>query len=149
MPNLKFSIVIPKTQEQFEKYYHLRWLILRQPWDQPLGSEKDEYEKNSFHIMAVLDDKVIGVGRLHSTGDDVFHIRYMAVDEKYKKNGIGSAIIDALEKQAALLGAKKIVLNARENAIGFYQKKGYSIAGPAHSLFGVIKHFKMEKNLNL
>lgn len=148
MLNLKFSLIIPKTQEQFEKYYHLRWRILRQPWDQPPGSEKDEYEKNSFHIMAILDEKVIGVGRLHPAGDDVFQIRYMAVDEKYRNNGVGSAIIDALEKQALLSGAKKIVLNARENAVGFYQKKDYSIAKPAHSLFGVIKHFKMEKTLN-
>lgn len=145
MSNLKFSLVIPKTQAQFERYFYLRWQILRQPWDQPLGSEKDEYEKNSFHIMAVADDEVIGVGRVHSVGDDVFQIRYMAVDEKYRNNGVGSAIIEAMEKQAALLGAKKIILNARENAIGFYQKKGYSIIAPAHSLFGVIKHFKMEK----
>jgi len=147
MSDVKFKIVAPQTPQEFERYYHLRWQILRQPWDQPPGSEKDQLEQTSFHIMAVADNQIIGVGRLHTVGDKVFQIRYMAVDERFRNIGVGTAVLEAIEKQAVFLGATKIVLDAREKAIGFYEKKGYRITAPSHTLFGVIKHFKMEKSI--
>jgi hypothetical protein len=42
-------------------------------------------------------------------------------------------------------GAKVVVLNARESAIPFYQKHGYQIIGDAPTMFGSIKHSKMQK----
>lgn len=48
-----FVVKQPKTKEDFEKYYDLRYRILRKPWNQPRGSEKDELEKESFHIMVL------------------------------------------------------------------------------------------------
>ncbi len=50
----------PKTKVEFEQYYDLRWRILRQPWNRPRESEKDEKEENSIHIMVVHNDRVIG-----------------------------------------------------------------------------------------
>lgn len=147
MSGIKFQISVPQTPEELEQYYLLRWLVLRKPWRQPPGSEKDDLEKTSFHVMAVFDGRIIGVGRLHPVAPGIFQVRYMAVDENCRGSGVGTALIEALEKQALLLGAKKIVLDARRNAVGFYQKKGYSVTGPSHTLFGSIVHFKMEKTI--
>ena len=58
------QIISPKTEEEFEKYYELRWRILRKPWNQPLGSERDDDEDNSFHLMAIENNKTLGVARL-------------------------------------------------------------------------------------
>jgi hypothetical protein len=44
-------------------------------------------------------------------------------------------------------GAPKIVLNARDNAVEFYRKRGYGIIGDAETLFGVIRHVRMAKLL--
>jgi N-acetylglutamate synthase-like GNAT family acetyltransferase len=147
MPDLNYTITSPQTTKQFEKYYQLRWKILREPWGQPAGSEKDQLEQDSFHIMAVAAGEVIGVGRLHLISRNKAQIRYMAVDEKYQNRSVGTSILNALERRAALLGAEKILLDARENALGFYQKAGYKIIAPSHTLFGVIKHVKMEKTI--
>ena len=47
------------------------------------------------------------------------------------------------------LGARKIVLNARDNAVEFYRKRGYDIIGDAETLlFGVIRHVRMAKLLS-
>ena len=35
------KVLEPKTKEDFKKYYDLRWRILRKPWNQPRGSEKE------------------------------------------------------------------------------------------------------------
>ena len=37
-------------------------------------------------------------------------------------------------------GVRKIVLNARDNAVQFYWKHGYEVIGDAETLFGVICH---------
>ena len=33
----------PQTLEEWKDYFHLRWQILRDPLQQPVGSERDEY----------------------------------------------------------------------------------------------------------
>jgi hypothetical protein len=52
----------PKTALEFEHYYKLRWQILRQPWGQVLGSERDSLEQEIIDE----DNKVLAVGRLDS-----------------------------------------------------------------------------------
>ena len=56
-------------------------------------------------------------------------------------------ILEALEAEARGRGAPKIVLNARDNAVEFYRKRGYGIIGDAETLFGVIRHVRMAKLL--
>ncbi len=139
----------PKSDEDFAKYYDLRWNILRKPWNQPRGSERDDMEDRSIHIMACDKyNKVIGVGRLHFNTLHEAQIRYMAVDDCYRGKGIGSLILKELENRALKKGAKYIVLNSRESAIDFYKKHGYFVVGKSHMLFGVISHLKMMKSLN-
>jgi hypothetical protein len=46
------------------------------------------------------------------------------------------------------LGLQEINLNSRQEAVPFYQKNGYQVLGPAHTLFGKIPHFEMWKRLS-
>jgi len=72
----------------------------------------------------------------------------MAVDEDYRKKGIGSRLLKKLEEAAIERKAEQIVLNARENALVFYKKNGYCIVAKGHTLFGSIPHYVMKKELN-
>lgn len=138
----------PKTVPEFERYYQLRWQILRKPWDQPLGSERDGLEQESIHRMIIdANDNVLAVGRLEKSSQFSGQIRFMAVNAKTQGQGLGQQIIVALEHQAQKLGITEVTLNAREDAIGFYQKLGYSLQGFSHLLFDEIKHFTMSKTL--
>ena len=69
----------------------------------------------------------------------------MAVDEHARGCGYGGRILEALEAEARGRGVRKIVLNARDNAVAFYRKRGYDVIGDAETLFGVIRHLWMEK----
>jgi len=140
------KICFPQDK-QFEEYYELRWRVLRKPWNQPRGSEKDELEDRAIHIMACDGNKIVGVARLHFNSKEEAQIRYMAVDESYRRRGIGSMMLRRLEEIAREKGASHIVLNARENAVGFYEKNGYKIVKKSYVLFGEIQHYKMMKNL--
>ncbi len=137
----------PKTKVEFEQYYDLRWRILRQPWNRPRGSEKDENEENSIHIMVVHNDRVIGCGRGHFNSPAEAQIRYMAVEKSYQGKGAGIKILEVLERKLIEKGARTIILNARENAVKFYKKHNYKILGKGHTLFGIIEHYKMRKRI--
>jgi len=140
----------PKTAEEFEQYYQLRWQVLRQPWGQALGSERDSLEKESFHRMVVDENnKVLAVGRLEKTSQYSGQVRFMAVCQSAQGQGLGRKIIESLEQQAKKLGITDLTLNARENALSFYHKLGYTSKGFSHLLFDEIKHFTMSKELSL
>jgi len=70
----------------------------------------------------------------------------MAVDDNFKRKGIGSEIVTKLERYALSKKAVTITLNARENAISFYLSLGYSEVCPYQSDTG-IPHKTMKKDL--
>ena len=143
------KIIEPTTSEEFKKYYNLRYEILRKPWGQPLGSERDEGEETSIHRM-IIDKKTgnaLAVGRLQFNSEDEAQIRYMAVANDLQGKGLGNQIISALEDVAREKGIQKIILSARENALQFYKNNGYEIMEKTHLLFGKIQHWLMRKEL--
>ncbi|HHH78251.1 MAG TPA: GNAT family N-acetyltransferase [Thermoplasmatales archaeon] len=137
----------PKSSEDFERYYDLRWRILREPWNRPRGSEKDDMEKESIHLMVCDEGEVVGVSRLHFNSREEAQVRYMAVEERHRGKGVGTMMLAELEKKAREKGGSYIILNARENAIDFYKKNGYDVVERTYTLFGSINHFKMRKIL--
>ena len=138
----------PLTESEFEAYYAFRWRILREPWNQAPGSEKDEFEGEAVHLAAWnAAGKLIGVGRLHRVRENCGHVRFMAVDPEQRSHGIGKAILRELENRAIELGIHEIKLHSRQEAVPFYEKNGYQIVGPTYALFGMIQHFEMWKRL--
>lgn len=137
----------PKSPEEFDAYFQLRWETLREPWGQPRGSERGDDEDESFHLMAIENERVFGVGRIHAIDDKLMQIRYMGVAEKARGRGVGRGLIAGLEAHALASGAHTIQLNARENAVPFYEANGYRIVEKSSLLWGEIQHFLMSRDL--
>ncbi len=146
---MKWQLITPQTEAQWQAYYQLRYLVLRAPWQQPQGSERDALESPAYHRMIVdADGVVLAVGRLHQVDADTMQIRYMAVAEAARGHGFGAKVLQALEQQAVDCGAKQVMLNARDSALAFYKKSGYQTGAEQPALFG-IAHFQMHKALSL
>jgi len=143
-----FSVQVINHPAEPVDYYEFRWRILRGPWDQPRGSERDELDSVATHITVRNDaGDLIGIGRLHFNSGEEAQIRYMATDQSCRKRGVGRRIVRELEGIAQSSGAKTIVLNARLNALEFYERLGFSVVGKGPTAFGVIEHAVMEKKL--
>ena len=143
-----FKIIEPKTDSEYNEYYRIRYEILRKPWNQPEKSTKDETELTSVHLLAKDETgKAVATGRMQFNSEEEAQIRSMAVIDEYQGNGIGSLLIDHLEKIALEKKIKRITLDSRENAVQFYIRNGYKVIEPSYLLFGLIKHFKMQKDL--
>ncbi len=137
----------PITQDEWESYYRLRFTILRAPWNQPLGSEVLADEMEAIHAMVIENDQIIGVARMHQSGENQGQVRCVAVAAEAQGKGVGKAIMLHLEEKAKEMGMQEIVLEARENAVLFYKSMGYVIEKESYLLFGEIQHYRMKKGI--
>ena len=137
----------PETEPELEQYYDLRWRVLSEPWAQARESGRDEHEREAVHLTAWMDDRLVGVGRLHFNSPDQGQIRYISVEPACAGQGIGGRILRALKQRAAEKNTRCIVLNGRESALGFYRKNGYRPMDRSGRLFNSIEHWWMEKDL--
>ncbi len=144
-----FKLITPTTDNQLNKYFHFRWQMLREPWRMPIGSERDEYDSMIHHRM-IVDSRgyPMAIGRLYITPDCEGQIRYMAVKANRRSKGMGSLILVALESLARQEGAKRLVCNAREDAIPFYAKNGFERRGELTDERGPVRHQQMVKTLD-
>jgi predicted GNAT family N-acyltransferase len=142
------NIIEPSTSEEFEKYYQLRWEVLRAPWGKPKGSEKDDMEAESIHGMAVDNNgDVLAVVRLNKSTEYVAQIRFMGVKTEQAGKGIGSILLNYMEKRAKEAGYNAIILHARENALEFYKRNNYLMVEKSYLMWDEIQHYLMKKEL--
>lgn len=143
-----FRVTEPVSPEDFQKIFDLRYHVLRAPWNQPRGSERDEAEQTSVHAMIVdADGRCIATGRLQYNSNEEAQIRFMAVSNEFRGQGLGRMILEFLEGKAKANTSTTIVLQARENALRFYKDAGYNIEEKTFLLFDAIQHYRMRKTL--
>lgn len=141
------EIKSPVTDSDWKAYYALRFNVLREPWNQPLGSEVLTDEDQAIHAIAVENEEVLGVARMHESAEKQGQVRCVAIATEAQGKGIGKAMMAYLEEKAKQKGWTEIVLEARENAVPFYEAIGYTIVAESYLLFGEIQHYRMQKSL--
>jgi len=143
---MKIEIQTPQNQEEWNRYYEIRYNELRKPWGQPVGSEKDNKEDGAIHYSLFVDGMMAGVLRMDLYPDGkTAQLRFMAIDKKFQRKSLGDLLMIHAQKQAKLMGISEIILHAREKAISFYERQGYILNEKSHLLFNDIQHFKMSK----
>ena len=107
-----------------------------------LAQKHDNPDKN------VIRDKNIKLGLRDPDGSGVI-VGYTTKGKVigYEKQDLGKQILHSIEQAAKEQPINKILLHAREDATGFYEKQGYTCIKPSHTLYDEIKHFLMEKKI--
>lgn len=139
----------PLTRDEYKAYYTLRYRILRQPWGQAKGTEKDDYEPISQHFMAV-DDKtgeIVGVAKLFEREPGIAWMSHLAVIQDRQRQGIGKLLVNTVEETARQQGFTKIGALSRLNTTAYFEKFGYSIKDLPAPYFGAVQVVWMEKSL--
>jgi thioesterase domain-containing protein len=143
-----YKVDTPNTPEDLENYYHFRWLMLRKPWNYPLGSEKDEYELVGQHRM-IRDGSgnIVAIGRVHLNTTEEAQLRHIAVSPDAQHKGLGRMVLSALEAVAREQGAVRMVTNSRELSIPFFSACGFKIEKEASTELGKLQRKQMVKKL--
>lgn len=139
----------PATREDFKQYYDLRYRVLREPWGQPRGTEKDDYEPISQHFMAVESEngEILGVVKMFEKEPGVAWVSHLAVAGRHQNKGIGRLLMDHVENLAREQGYKTIGCMSRLNTTKYFEKMGYKVAGMPSHYFGTTQVIWMEKPL--
>ena len=80
-------------------------------------------------LVAYLDDAVVGCGAVRRLDETTAEIKRMYVNPSVRGRGIGRALVEALEREARLIGVTKIVLETGTrlaSAIKLYEAMGYA-----------------------
>lgn len=143
-----YKVLTPKSDELLERYFQFRWRILREPFNLPLGSEKDEYDAVAHHRMVInANNEIVAVGRLHFNSADEVQVRHIAVDFAAHGKGLGRVIIAALENYAISQGAVRAVTNSLETSEAFFASCGYKKQESAPKDLIKLKRIQMVKHL--
>ena len=133
--------------EDFQQECELRHKLLRVPiglslYDEDIGLEKKHLHFGQFDESGNLAACVIAVPYSPTEA----RIRQMVVSHEHQGKGQGRRLLHCLEDHLMRRGFKRLCLNARMTAVGFYEKMGYAKAGPEFLEVG-IPHVRMEKSL--
>ncbi len=130
----------------YEQMVQLRLDILRKPLGLSFTKEELDKEKDDILIASFDEDLMLGCCILTKIDDRRIRLRQMAVEKNVQGKGIGESIISFAENIAHDKGYKILMMHARDTAIGFYEKYGYSVKGDQ---FIEVKtnHHVMEKRL--
>jgi predicted GNAT family N-acyltransferase len=125
----------------------MRDRLLRMPLGLTWSQADLEGESEQFHfglydqggtpvacvVIKVLDEKTA-------------KIRQMCVEEAHQASGAGRQLVQSVEETLREKGIRKIEMDARKAAIGFYQKLGYQTEGDEFTQV-TIPHFRMTKSI--
>lgn len=114
------------------------WDRDREPSDYPVD------EPGVTFLVAQRDDRIVGFGECRPEPADYFEsvpatygeIRAVYVHPDAAREGVGSALLDRLERAASDAGVAGLGLWASKNAVGFYERRGYDRLGVRCHEFG-------------
>jgi amino-acid N-acetyltransferase len=111
---------VPHIQDVIEPFVRRRIL---------LGKELVTlYEAvQEFRVAEDRDGHVIGCGALHVMWNDLAEVRTLAVTEKWLHQGVGHALLAAIEEDARELGLGRLFCLTFE--VGFFASHGFSDMG--------------------
>ena len=133
------NIKIVDFDKNLAEIHYIRTKVFIDEQNVPAELEWDEFDADSVHILAYIDNKAVGTARLLRNG----HIGRMAVLIEYRNSGIGKNMLNFMINLAGEKSMTNIQLSAQEHAIGFYEKQGFTISSGVYMDAG-IPHYDMK-----
>lgn len=104
------------TQADYDEDQRLAWISVLEDGDAFVKRLSEQ-----LTILAIVEGEIVGFASLR--GKDELDLLYVHPD--VVREGIGSMLVDALEKLAGARGASSMLTNASETARPFFEKRGY------------------------
>ena len=108
----------------------LRHEVLRLPLGLAFTVEQLASESGSHHLAALDEQgRVLGCLMLTPRAGGEIQMRQVAVRPDQQGTGLGRALVAESEARARVLSFTRMMLHAREGAVGFYERLGYAVEG--------------------
>jgi GNAT superfamily N-acetyltransferase len=123
-----YRLVDVENEADWHAYHPIRRSVL---WDARGRSNyddrhEDEYRPNRYPLLLKLAGRSIGTTRLDDFGGAVAAVRLVAIVSDAHRQGHGRKLMELVEGRALALGARHLVINSASDAVGFYEKLGWT-----------------------
>jgi predicted GNAT family N-acyltransferase len=123
--------------------YAVRYDVFVQEQKVPVELERDELDATAIHLLATDNGSPVGAARIVINGD-TGKIGRVCVRKQARGTGLGAALIrEALAILRDMPGITRAALGAQIDALGFYEKLGFTAYGEVFDDAG-IDHRMME-----
>ena len=105
------------------------------------------------HFGAFIDEKITGAVSVYQNKNvnfndgNQYQIRGMAVLDDFQKKGLGELLVLCSEEYVSKQKGNLIWFNARESAVGFYEKLNYQKMGEPFPVGDIGWHYIMFKKM--
>lgn len=140
-------IPIDFATPEYDEAVSIRYDVLRKPLGLDFSIEQLQSEWADVHLVCYADNGEMLGCLVLSKKENALKMRQVAVKERLRGSGVGKALVEAAETYAKTNGYEVILLNARSNAVSFYERLGYEIISDTFQEIG-IDHKKMRKILS-
>lgn len=106
-------------EEDFDNFWNIRTL------------ESELKNENSSYFTIKRNSEILGFGGFWRSVDDV-HLTNIVIKKSYRRNGLGSILLEHIINSAKLTEKKSITLEVNENNLNakkLYLKYGFKILG--------------------
>lgn len=128
--------------------YYVRIHAMARKHQIPLEVEFDEHDTPETKYIVMVDDYLpIDTCRLYAIDDVKVMLGRIVVLPEYRRQGIGTRVVEEAEAWVRELGFVVAEVGSRENKIPYYESMGY-VADFSHKIEGAtLTCYKMRKKL--
>jgi GNAT superfamily N-acetyltransferase len=103
----------------------------------------EEIKAENLSLLLKYLEEPIGTVRLDARPEGKAIVRLVAVASQLQRQGHGRVLMNLVEELAKALGLKELLVHAAPDAVGFYQKLGYSHFDFEKGDFGSVQLHKL------
>jgi GNAT superfamily N-acetyltransferase len=142
---------ITVRQATLDEIFQVRWDVLRPARPRAAAQFPGDDDSRTIHCGAFEDATGLNIAcatltRVDWQGEPAWQLRGMGVIQAYQGRGVGKLVLEVLEELAGAASPIRLFwCNAREEAVDFYKKRGWSIASARFHIEDVGPHYKMTR----
>lgn len=142
-----FNIRVIQFQSvDYDKEVALRYAVLRKPLRLQFTAEQLAAEGDFLHLGYFEGDNLLACLILAPEANGKIKMKQVAVAADMQGKGYGAQLVKGAEALAAEKGFALMYCHARDTAVPFYEKLGYSRVGEMFEEV-TIPHWEMEKHI--
>ena len=139
-----------RTKTELERAFQIRHevFVLEQKIFQ--DSDRDRYDPKSIHLVAKMEDEVVGAVRLFpsgSNGNGCWYGGRLAVTKEHRASHAGELLVREAVKRARRLNCKTFLAHIQETNVPFFTRLGWKPVGEIEEYMGK-PHQLMQADLN-
>jgi predicted GNAT family N-acyltransferase len=140
-----FKVYPLNSPEMLEQAFAIRRTVFVEEQAVAPEEEYDEYEEESRHYLAFMEDIPVGTARWRQT-DKGIKLERFAVLREFRGQGVGELLLRQVLEDVKILRRNipegEVYLHAQVQVIPFYEKSGFEVKGEEFLEAG-IRHKRM------